>query len=144
MGEEQEDSESFGVGRLRIAERVSPAMVLQVAERFFAGYGRARAEQLPLELAVGPIDHDERPLDVTEDGTRERRVAGVTLPLQMAVAGQAVDGPDVMLDEGIALAPATEVGQRELGAAEDCLGEPERGLKPGLVADDLIALQPVF
>jgi hypothetical protein len=60
----------------------------------------------------------------------------------MGVAEQAVDGFDVMFDEGIAAPRPAELGQGELSAIEQGLDDPQECGLSGAMADNGIAFEP--
>jgi len=60
----------------------------------------------------------------------------------MLIAEQAVDGLDVVFDEGITATRPAEMGQRKFPAIEECLDDPQESTLSGTVTDDGIAFEP--
>jgi hypothetical protein len=60
----------------------------------------------------------------------------------MRVAEQAVDGLDVMFDEGITAPRPAKMGQGEFPAVEQCLDDTQECNLPGTVANNGIAFEP--
>jgi len=106
------------------------------------GYGGFEDEQFPAEFAIAPIDDDDGALGARKKHRAERGVDSPALVVKMRIAKQAVDGLDVMFDEGIAASRPAEVGQCEFPAVEQSLDDPQESVLSGPVADNGIAFEP--
>jgi len=106
------------------------------------GQGGFEDEQFTAELAVAPIDDDDGTLGVSEEHRAECGIDSPALTVQMGITEEAVDGFDVMFDEGISGTCATEVGQSKLSAAEQRFDDSQECEVPGAVTDDGIAFEP--
>ena len=105
-------------------------------------YGCFEDEQLTAEFAIAPIDDNDRALSTCKEHGGERAVDSRAFTVQMLIAEQAVDGLDVVFDEGITATCPAEMGQREFPAIEERLDDPQECTLSGTVADDGIAFEP--
>jgi len=101
-------------------------------------------EQPALEFAVGPIDDDERSVDMGEQGVGDLGVDIDSLAMQMRVAEQPVHRFDVVLDERAAFPATAEMCESELPAVEQCFDHSKQRIEPCPVADDVVAFEPSF
>jgi hypothetical protein len=106
------------------------------------GHGGFEDEQFTTELTIAPINDDDGALGTCKEHRAERGVDSLALIVQMGITEQAVDGFDVMFDEGIAAARPAEMRQGKLSAVEQGLDDPKECALPGAVADNGIAFEP--
>ena len=107
-------------------------------------YGGFENEQFTAELTIAPINDDDGALSARKEHRAECGVDTPALVVQMRITEQAVDGLDVMFDEGIAAPRPPELGQGELPALEQGLDDPKECGLPGAVADNGIAFEPTI
>ena len=101
-------------------------------------------EHLPFELAVGPIDDDDRAADAGEKQSPHLDVDVEPLAVDVFVTEQSVDGLDVMLGEARTGAMAPEFSEAEPTASEGGVHRSEQGIDTRFVADAAVALKPSF
>jgi hypothetical protein len=106
------------------------------------GHGGFEDEQFAAEFTIAPVNDDDGALSARKEHGAECGVDSLALAVQMRITEQAVDGLDVMFDEGITAPRPAEMCQRELPAVEQCLDDPKEGLSSGAVADNGIAFEP--
>jgi hypothetical protein len=105
-------------------------------------YGGFENKEFTAEFTIAPVNDDDGALGTRKEHRAECGVDSPALVMQMRITEQAVDGLDVMFDEGIAWPRPTELGQGELPAIEQGLDDPKECGLPGAMADNGIALEP--
>ena len=100
-------------------------------------------EPLARERAAAPIDENHRTLNPFEHHPRRRRVDRISFRVQVRIFQQCVHSLDVVLHKR--LTPATaNMDKGEPAAVEKCADRSYQRMNCGSMADDGVALQPLF
>ena len=106
--------------------------------------GSLQDEDLALEFAVCPVDDDDGPLELGEEGVCHGGVDALALAVEMSVSEQAVDGLDVMLYKSSSGAMTAQFGQRESASSKGCIDYSNESIEARPVGDTAVAREPAF
>jgi len=93
----------------------------------------AQQVQRLIRLEIGPVDQDQGLGDARQQHPAQGRVERAPLPLQLAVAEQAVGALDAMAQTRLRLEPSPDIGQRQARTADARGDRREQGLAAATV-----------